>query len=47
MKYYGSYDWGYSTGPNVYVERDELRQLSNDLIDWCGELLTEIEEVRK
>jgi hypothetical protein len=35
------------SGSNVYRERDELRELCNDLTDYCGELLTEIEEVQR
>ena len=46
MNYYGRL-WDYScSGSNVYREIDQLRELSNDLIDHCGELLTEIEEAR-
>ena len=43
MKYYPSV-WEPFFGDNVYRQRDLLRQLSNDLIDHCGELLTQIEE---
>ena len=40
--------WDYEyTGSNVYRERDQLRELSDDLIDYCGELLTKIEEEAK
>jgi hypothetical protein len=40
--------WDYEyTGSNVYRERDQLREASDDLIDYCGELPTEIEEVRQ
>jgi hypothetical protein len=47
MKHYSRL-WDYEyTGSNVYRERDQLREASDDLIDYCGELLTEIEEVRQ
>lgn len=46
MKHYPS-AWEPSFGNNVYRQRDLLRELSDDLIDHCGELLTEIEEAAK
>jgi hypothetical protein len=45
VKHYPS-AWAPFFGSNVYWQRDQLRELSDDLIDHCGELLTEIEEAR-
>jgi hypothetical protein len=46
VKYYPRL-WDYERSSNIYTERDELRELADDLTDYCGELLTEIEEVRR